>query len=265
MDELSSGGWTAVVAAGDRPGADEMAAYFNEPSKALIPVGGESMLSRVVRTLLSSRKISRVVILAQDWRPLVGKPDTKWLAGHARVTFERSQAGLSQSIAAVAGSSAAPWPVLLTTADHPLLTPDIIEAFLEQTAGADLIIGMVRRRTLLPRFKQSKRTWLKFGDGHFTGANLFAFCGDAVSPALALWADVEQRRKSPFAIYSRFGPWLLFRALTRTISLEVGIKSAGRKIGVKAKPVMLPFAEAAIDVDKMADHRLAEAVLAGEA
>ena len=79
--------------------------------------------------------------------------------------------------------------------------------------------------------------------------------------ALAFWADVESRRKSPLAIFRRFGPWLLLRALTRTISLEAGLKSAGRRLGVSVKPVILPFAEAAIDVDKMSDHALAESIL----
>jgi len=263
MVDLNSALWTAIVAAGDRPGADSLAAHFEEKSKALIGVGGEAMLSRVVRALLASSQIGRVVILSQDGQSLIGRPDTNWLADHDKVTFATSQSSLSGSIASMIGTAAAPWPVLLTTADHPLLTPTIIDYFLAHASDVDLAVGMVDRAVVFAKFHQSKRTWLEFSNGGFTGANLFAFHGEKANAALMLWVEIEARRKSPLAVLSRFGPWLLFRALTRTISLESGIRKAGRKLEIRAKPVTIPYAEAAIDVDKLADHTLAEAILSG--
>lgn len=264
MAELNAGAWTAIVAAGDRPGGDGLAAHFGEASKALIPVGGQSMLSRVARTLLSSPHVARVVILSQKKEPLIAKPDTQWLANEPRVSFAQSQASLSQSLSRLAGTAAAPWPVMVTTADHPLLTVEMIDAFLRGAEDADLCVGFVERQTMLPRFAENKRTWLRFKGGDYSGANLFAFRGPEVQRALALWTEVEASRKSPRIIFSHFGPWLLLRALTRTISLQNGLKAAGARIGVSAWPVILPFAEAAIDVDKLSDHTLAEAILAGE-
>ena len=47
--------WTAIVLAGSRAGPDRLADHFAAAAKALIPVAGEPMLGRVVRTLLACR------------------------------------------------------------------------------------------------------------------------------------------------------------------------------------------------------------------
>jgi GTP:adenosylcobinamide-phosphate guanylyltransferase len=264
MAELTSGRWTAIVAAGERPGVNALAAHFKETSKALISVGGEAMISRVVRCLLAAPSIGRVVIMAQNTHALTQKKDTEWLAHDARVSFACSEGSLSRSLAALTGTTAAPWPVMVTTADHPLLTPAIVEAFLKDAGGVDVAVGMVNRTSMLPRFEKNARTWMRFSDGAFTGANLFAFNGTLAGSALAVWIRAEQSRKAPWVVFSHFGPWLLFRALTRTISVRSGLRNAGARLGIRAKAVILPFAEAGIDVDKLSDHTLAEAILAGE-
>lgn len=253
--------WTAIVAAGQRPGVDPLADAFGETWKVLVRIGGEAMLSRVVRTLLGVPAIDRIVVLAQQPAALLERPDTAWLAQAARVSFAESGASISSSIAAVAGGPQAPWPVLLTTADHPLLTQAMVETFLRQAAGADVAAGVVERQTLLASYPTNQRTWLKFRGGAYSGANLFALTSDRACAALDLWASVERDRKKGWKLVSRFGFLLALRALTRTITLEGALRRAGAKLGLNAKPVVLDIAEAAIDVDKPSDHALAEEIL----
>ncbi|MBT5043832.1 MAG: NTP transferase domain-containing protein, partial [Gemmatimonadales bacterium] len=57
---------TAVVLAGQRPTGDPLARHFGKPYKALVEVGGRSMLSRVVETLLSAPSVGSVVVLCQE-------------------------------------------------------------------------------------------------------------------------------------------------------------------------------------------------------
>lgn len=252
--------WTALLLAGQRPGIDPLAVHFGETWKALVPVGGEPMLSRVARTLLASPSIDRIVVLAQSPEALTARPDTTWLASESRVTFATSVASISQSVSDVAGG-AAPWPVLVTTADHALLTPAMVEDFIADARGADIAVALVERRSLLARYPGNRRTWLKFRGGAYSGANLFALTNERSRAALELWAGVEQDRKKGWKLVAAFGPWLLLRALTRTITLQSGLAAAGRRLGLSARAVVLPQAEAAIDVDKPADHKLAEAIL----
>ena len=81
--------------------------------------------------------------------------------------------------------------------------------------------------------------------------------------ALKLWTEAEQDRKKAWKLFLHFGPWLAFRALTRTIGLGDALRIAGKRLGLVAKLVPLEEAEAAIDVDKPSDHSLAERILSG--
>ncbi len=249
-----------MLLAGQRPGVDPLAAHFGETWKALVPVRGQPMLSRVVRTLLDCPSIDRIVILAQAPAALSARPDTAWLAREPRIGFEASIASISQSVAAAAGTSA-PWPVLVTTAYHALLTPAMVEDFIAGVGDADVAVALVERANLLARYPGNKRTWLKFRGGAYSGANLFALTGDRARAALDLWAGVEQDRKRGWKLVAAFGPLLLLRALSRTMTLRAGLAAAGRRLGIKARPVVLRQPEAAIDVDKPADHELAESIL----
>jgi len=59
-----------------------------------------------------------------------------------------------------------------------------------------------------------------------------------------------------------FGPILALRAITRTISLDAALLQVGRRVGMTVRAVRLPFADAAVDVDKEADLLLANRILA---
>lgn len=256
----SGGGWTAILLAGERPGGDPLAARFRVGSKALIPIAGISMLRRVVGTLLATPDVARVVILAQDPATMLAG-DGAALAEDPRVTLATSGGGIASSVADVAGSPIAPWPVLVTTADHALLSPAMVQEFIAGAVACDIAVGVGDRRTIEGRYPETRRTWLRFADGHFSGANLFALRGPKVARALALWARIERDRKKPSRMISNFGPALLLRTLTRTIKFGSALQAAGASLGVRIRPVVLSSSEASIDVDKVEDLELVEAIL----
>jgi CTP:molybdopterin cytidylyltransferase MocA len=255
------GDWTAILLAGQRPGTDPLAHAFGETRKAKVKVAGEAMLSRVAKTLLAAPAIRRVVVMAQEPDALFDG-DCAWMAAEPRISTEHSSSGIATSVAAVAGGDLAPWPVLVTTADHPLLTVPMVEAMIAGAADADVAVGVVGRRILLAAYPENRRTWLTFASEAWSGANLFVLRSDRAKVALSLWSEVERDRKKAIKLIAHFGPWLAIRALTRTITLEGAMRTVGRKFGLVARPVALPFAEAGIDVDKPSDHALAEQILA---
>lgn len=255
-----SGRWSAILLAGQRSGENQFAASFGVALKPLIPVAGQPMVERVVATLGDCPDVGRILVLTQAPAAIAAA-----LPENAAVSFTTSGDGIARSIAAVAGGPDAPWPVLVTTADHVLLTPDMVAAFLAQADNCDVAFAMVERRTVLARFPATRRTWLRFAGGAYTGANLFALNRPAAAKALAVWSEIEADRKKGWRLVLRFGPMLLLRALTRTIGLQAAIDRAGRRFGLVVKPVILSDACAAVDVDKPADHALATAVLEGRA
>ncbi len=247
--------WTCLILAGQRPGTDRLADHFGLRWKALVPVGGEPMLTRVVRTLHSSRHIGQIVVLTQDI-------DAVKLAVEAGGGAALVQSGnsISLSIKAQLEAMSFAWPVLVTTADHPLLTADMLDEFLSSASG-DVALAMVERQVMLEQFPDAKRTWLRFWDGAYSGANLFALMSAKSLVALDLWAEAEQDRKKAWKLFLHFGPWLALRAITRTISLPKALGRAGRRLGFEATLVSMSDPVAAIDVDKVADHILAEQIL----
>lgn len=254
--------WHAILLAGKRPGEDPFARQFGLDWKALIPIAGQPMVAHCLSNLLAVDAIAKITLLTQEPEALMAHPDLRRFGGDARLEAKRSGSGIASSIIDAAQSPGAEWPILVTTADHVLLTPETIAQFLTRAGGADVSMGVVERRTVLAAYPENRRTWLHFKGGSWTGANLFALNGAGALKALAVWADVEQHRKKGWRLIARFGPWLLIRALTRTISLERAMAVAGKRLGFSARPVALTDPLAAIDVDKILDHALAEAVLA---
>ncbi|MFM7028151.1 MAG: nucleotidyltransferase family protein [Chakrabartia sp.] len=254
----SVSGWTAIILAGQRPGTDPLAAHFGEAWKALVPIAGVPMVTRVVETLSHVPGIARILVLAQE-------PGVLAAAVHAGggADIVTSGSGISTSILAHAGGEAAPWPVFVTTADHPLLTAAMVEQFLQDASSgaADIAVGMVERRVMQRAYPDNRRTWLRFADGDWSGANLFALRTPKARAALTLWSEAEQDRKKAWKLFLHFGPLLALRALTRTIGLAAALRKAGRRLKIEAQLVPMAAAEAAIDVDKPSDHALAEAIL----
>jgi molybdopterin-guanine dinucleotide biosynthesis protein A len=257
-----SGKVTAVLLAGRRPDTDPLAAHFGVEDKALIEIAGEAMLSRVARTLLGFDRIAEVIVLAQDARALTGHRDTEWLAEEPGIRFEDSGSSVADGIAALLRRNPNSHPFLITTADNPLLDQRMLHSFSEGAVGSDVAAALVERRILLAAFPGSRRTWLPFRKGAYSGANLFWLGSARALPLLDVWRRIEQDRKKKWRVIGAFGPLLLIAALLRVFTVQQAFARIGRRYRLTARPVVLPFAEACIDVDKPDDHALVSEILA---
>lgn len=256
--------WTAIVLAGRRPGVDPLAARFGLANKSLIPLGGETLVARVVRTLRAVPAIGRIIVASQDVEALRDGALGPALRDPA-TSLQASRGSISETLLDIVGRGAARWPYLVTTADNALLQPSTLAGFLDRARGDGVSIGFVERATVEAAHPETRRTWLRFRGGAYTGANLFALHTPCVAPALRLWRGVEEDRKKGWRVLACFGPWLLARALTRTITIERGLAAAGERLGTTARPIVLDDADVAIDIDKPDDHRIAEAIIAARA
>ena len=250
--------WTALLLAGSRPGGDPFAEANGVKAKALIPVAGEPMIAWPVRALLGNERIERVRVLAQDGAIL--RPA---LPDDARLTVEPSGATIAATLEAILADPATVYPLLVTTADHALLDGAMIDDFCDRADGADVAIGLVERRPLMARLPQTRRTWIGFRGGAYSGANLFALGSPKAARAVALWRSVEQDRKKGWKLLTALGvPGLL--GLMRLRTLDQTLDAMGRKLGLGLRAVQMTNPLAAVDVDKPADLILVEAILMGK-
>jgi GTP:adenosylcobinamide-phosphate guanylyltransferase len=255
-------GVQAIVLAGSRPGRDRLAEAAGVATKALVPIAGRPMLDHVVRTLVEHPRIAQVVLMAQQPEALLDAPQTEWMRDHPAIALRASGAGISQSLLDWVEGEERGVPVLVTTADNVLLTAPMIDSFLSGAGAADVAAALVGRDLLLAAYPESRRTWLKFAGGAWSGANLFWFGSPRAARVLAKWREIEQDRKKGWKIVSAFGLALLLGAALRLLTVQQAIARAGRRLGVDARIVALPFAEACIDADKPEDIALIERILA---
>ena len=252
--------WTAVVLAGSRPGRDAFAEQFGTDLKALIPVGGEPMVRRPVRALLESGEVGRIIVMAQQPGRIADA-----LPRDPRIDVRRSQGTIGETILDLIADASVEWPLLVTTADHALLDGATVNEFCRESKDLDVAIGVVERANLLRRLPATKRTWLSFRGGAYTGANLFALRSRQVGPAVELWRSVEQDRKKAWRLISILGPLMLASVALRLVSLDEVLGQLGGRLNLSIKAVRLSNPAAGVDVDKAEDHALVEAILAGRA
>jgi GTP:adenosylcobinamide-phosphate guanylyltransferase len=251
--------YTAILLAGSRPGRNAFAAEHGTDLKALIPVGGEPMVRRPVRALLESQSVGKIIVLAQQPKRVAAA-----LPKDKRVTVRSSEETIAETLLELCFDKKTEWPLLVTTADHALLDAATIDEFCRAAQG-DISIGVVERGTLIRRFPDAKRTWLTFRGGAYTGANLFALGSPKVAAAIELWRSVENERKKGWRVISLLGPVVLLGTILRLLSIDQVLALIGRKLGLSVHAVRLSNPLAGVDVDKSADHALAESILAGRA
>jgi len=255
--------FTGLVLAGSRGEGDPLAQAQRVRHRALLEVAGVPMLLRVLRTLRASRGVGDLVVSIDDPSAIEEVPEIAALARDGELAVHRSLASPSRSVLDVLERFGAGEPMLVTTADHALLRPDIVEHFLAAADGsdADVLVALVARSVIQARFPESTRTYLSFRNEHYSGANLFAFRTPAARQAAAFWMRAESHRKQPWRLVSVFGPISLLLFLLKRLDLDTALTRASKAIGARVEAVRLPFAEAAVDVDKPSDLDLVTKLL----
>lgn len=254
----------ALVLAGRRRGGDAVADASGLLHKALLPIAGVAMLERVVTAIEQSGVASSVAVSSDDPELIRG---TAMLAGQADrgfLRFHRSANSPASSVADFVDRGASGGPIFVTTADHPLLTPGILRHFVEHASRspADFVVGMVPASVYRLRFPDQPRTFIPFRGEKYSGANLFLLRTPAAALVPRFWTRAEAHRKTPWKLVREFGLANLALFLLGRLDLHGALGRASSVIGATIDAVELPFAEAALDVDKEADRLAVEAVFA---
>lgn len=250
--------WHAVVLAAGRGPDDPMARAFGIAHKCALAVAGVPMLQRVL-TALAAAGMARPILVSIDDADQ-GRSAAGPLADKTRMIAAAASAPASAKAAVMAMGS---YPVLVTTGDHALLTAEMVAEFCAQAmaSGADFCVGLATAETILAAYPDTKRTFFRLGPDRVSGCNLFAVNSPKGLALFDTWSAIEQNRKKPWKLVAAFGFGPLFSFLAGRLTLRKAFAEASRRIGISIVPVLLPFAEAAIDVDKPEDHALAERII----
>jgi GTP:adenosylcobinamide-phosphate guanylyltransferase len=253
---------TALVLAGTRPGGDPLARHAGVSHKALIAVGGVSMIERVTQAVAAEPRVGRIVIAIEDSGILETLSSLRALARQQTVVTMPTATGPSATVAAALARYGT--PLLVTTADHALLQTRWVREFLDACpAPADVIVALARREQIEAQVPATRRTYLRFSDGDFSGCNLFLLQHAAASKVVTLWQQLENDRKQPLRMLGRLGYRYAIRYLLRRLSLEQAMERLGALSQARVSTVLLTDGRAAIDVDSPADLDLARNLVTG--
>lgn len=253
----------ALVLAAGRGPDDPMARASGTTHKCLLDIAGTPMIMRVLNALTASRSVNRILVSIEDPSIIADAPGYQALAGQHPIETIPSASQASSSVARALRSGDLAFPVLVTTADHALLSASIVDQFCDQSreTNADLTVGLASAETILGAYPGSARTFLKFAGARYSGCNLFTFNSENALKAVDFWQRVERDRKQPWRLIKAFGLSPLLAYLTGRLTLEAAFEKGSVRLGTTARPVVLPIAEAAIDVDKPTDLELVNAIL----
>ncbi|GBQ09827.1 hypothetical protein AA16663_0288 [Komagataeibacter rhaeticus DSM 16663] len=243
-------GLNVLILAGSRAGrVDPMAQAAGLSHKALLPVCGTPMISRVVTALKSVETIGRIAICIEQPDVLDGVvPDD--------VTFIPPAAGPSASVMNALDTLGT--PLLVTTADHALLQPGWVRSFVQaaQESGCDVAAAIAMEQSILRDVPGTKRTMIRLADGAFSGCNMFLFRTPAAAGVIRLWQKLEADRKHPLKMARILGPGILLRFVFRCLTRADVCRRIGRLSHARVALIPLADGRAAVDVDKPADLEL---------
>lgn len=251
--------WNVLVLAASRGPDDPMAARFGVSHKCLIEVGGKAMLARVIETLRGHDRTGKIMVSIEDFSVVEQALDGEI----NEVAFCRSATSAPASVIAGLDQLGGDKPVLVTTADHALLDDDMVSHFISacEKSDCDLCVGLATADVILTAYPDAKRTFLPLGPDRVSGCNLFAVKSPAARQVIEFWKQVEQNRKKPLKLIGSFGFKALASYFTGRLNLKTAFELASQRTGVKIRPVLMPQANAAIDVDKPEDKMLVEEIL----
>ena len=255
--------FTAIVLAGKRPGIDPVAEAAGVACKSFAPIGDRPMVHRVLDTLAAARQVGTRILCGPSQSMIDQEPELKARIERGEVKWIANRSTPSLSTYHALQSVPDGRPVLVTTADHALLTAEIVDYFCAEARriGGDVVIGLTLYEGVVSAFPESKRTGIKFKDGAYSGCNLFAFLNPRAHRAARFWRRIEQERKRPFKMMRILGWRTVVRYRLGRISLEESLERISRKLQIRARAVMLPFPQAAVDVDTADDWQFVQSLV----
>ena len=261
MSEKSISG---VVLAGQRSKESALLRKANVSLEIMVPVAGKASLVRVLDALRDSSLVQPRVLVGPDANMLAATEAARRLIHEYQVEWVPPAEDPASS--AIIGSETLQYPLLVTTADHALLTPELIDDFCTAALNqeADFFCALVPFKLVQRAYPKSRRTVLRFSDESFCGANLFFVKNASGLRAFKFWREMQEYRKRPYIIALKLGLTLFSKYILSRLSLKIALMRLSELAGCKLGVIKLKAARAAIDVDCLDEWQLAGSIILQE-
>ena len=247
-----------IILAGDRAVNDPLRRYSGVESKAMIPIGGKPMIHRVIQALQSASSIKSVSLSGPSEKYIDADQSLSGWREEGALAWYPSESSPSTSAFSMLSIQPQEDPVLITTADHPLLSGEIVDCFCNESAqrDCDVIVGLAPYDIISATYPELRKTVLRFRDGAYCGCNLFAFLTPKGRQIADFWCKIEDERKKPLLLIRLLGWRAVLKYRLGLLSLDAALSGLSRRLDLRIGAVILPYANAGVDVDSVADYNV---------
>jgi GTP:adenosylcobinamide-phosphate guanylyltransferase len=229
------------------------AAEVGVKNKALIEIGGKTVLQRVMQALRDSGRIRRIAVIGPD--------QVHQAAEGADLLLQPGSSGpdnILKGLAALQEGSSPPTKVLVVTTDLPFLTPEIINRFIDSCPpGADICVPLIDKDAYVTRFPNSTATFVPLRDGVLTAGCMYLFDVAALQAARPHMERIFEVRKSKIGMARLLGPKFLVKFLTKSLTVEDVEKKITGLLHCTGKAIQNSAPELAYDIDYLDDYEYA--------
>ena len=217
--------------------------------KAMLEVGGQAVVNRVVEALQAAQLVGEVVVVTAPGSPVqdVLAEGTAWVESAGGSFVDTIMAGLQYH---------RDWEqALLVTGDLPLLTAEAVDHFVAEAldSGAELCYSMVSAKRADSLYGTSSHSRVRLRDGDFTGGNLALVSRQFVERQQQQLKRAFASRKNPIGLLRLLGGRFVFRYLLGHLTVADIVQRARQILGCEVMVVNSPYPEISFDVDKP-DH-----------
>lgn len=256
--------FTALVLAASRRGPEDPVAQIQGLShKAQVALNGVPMVLRVIRTLMATPQVGRIYVSVESPDVLTAIPELADLLANGSITAVDSKPDLFQSVMHAVTEIDNPCPMIISTADNALHTPEMYEHFCTQAleGGEQCYIGITRAQLILDKYPEGQRAFHRLKDDAYSSCNLYALMDRGAVSAAKAFATGGQFGKKPMRILKAFGLIALIMYKWKLVSLDGVMRQISRKTGMSTRAILMPWAEGPIDVDNAKDYALVTKIL----
>jgi GTP:adenosylcobinamide-phosphate guanylyltransferase len=238
-----------ILAGGDMLPDDPLIKECPSGRRSLVNIQGKPMVQWVLDAISNSEAVDEIVI--------VGLSPDSGIQSAKPLHFLSDEGGIFENIRCGVEFGAQLHPerskFITASADIPGITPEMVDWLAGQVEDDPtplLYYTVIPQSVMEKRFPSAGRSYVKFSDITVCGGDINAIDKEIFSRERTIWQRLVRTRKKPLRQAALFGIDTLILVALHRISLGKTVRKVSRKLGLKGKALVSPYAEIGMDADK---------------
>lgn len=254
----------AIVTAGGRPKPEEpLYAYTQGSYKAMLDIAGKPMIQWVLDALSGSEEIDSVVV--------IGLPPDCNLTCLKPISYIDDQGGMIENVRAGVTRVLENHPeaeyVLTVSSDIPGITSEMVDWVVRTAMETrhDAYYNVITRQVMESRYPGSRRSYIRVKDMEVCGGDMNVLRTSMLDRKEAIWQKIVDARKNALKQAYLIGFDTLLLLVLRLATLDQLAARISKRLQLKGRAIVCPYAEIGMDVDKPHQLEIMRADIASRA